>query len=49
MLIKAFELRQKSDYDIYWEVTLDDVQAQLIAAQQFVAEIEKLLTTAQDT
>lgn len=44
MLIRAFELRQKSDYDIYWEMTLDEVQAQLADAKQFVAEIERVLT-----
>jgi uncharacterized protein (UPF0332 family) len=45
MLIKAFELRQKSDYDIYWEMTLEDAQTQLAAAKQFMAEIEKILET----
>lgn len=43
MLIKAFELRQKSDYDIFWEVTLVDVQEQLDSAKRFIAEIENIL------
>jgi len=43
MLIRAFESRQKSDYDVYWEMTFDGAQAQLSAAQQFVAEIERVL------
>lgn len=43
MLIKAFELRQRSDYDIYWEVSLADVQTQLDNAKRFVAEIERVL------
>ncbi len=43
ILIKAFESRQKSDYDIYWKMTLDDAQTQLAAAKQFVTEIEKVL------
>ncbi len=45
MLIRAFESRQKSDYDIYWEMTFDEVQAQLVAAKQFVAEIERILNS----
>lgn len=45
MLIRAFESRQKSDYDVYWEMTFDDAQAQLTAAKQFVAEIERVLNT----
>jgi len=44
MLIKAFQLRQKSDYDIYWDISMDDVEADLNAARQFVAEIERYLT-----
>ncbi len=43
MLIKAFELRQRSDYDIYWEVSLTDAQTQLENAKRFVAEIERAL------
>ena len=43
MLIKAFELRQRSDYDIYWEVSQADVQTQLDNAKRFVAEIERVL------
>ncbi len=43
MLIKAFELRQKSDYDIFWEGTLTDVQEQLESAKRFIAEIERIL------
>ncbi len=48
MLIKAFQLRQKSDYDIYWEISADDVKADLNAAMQFVAEIERYLTANGD-
>lgn len=45
MLIRAFESRQKTDYDIYWQVTFDDAQAQLTAAKQFVAEIDRVLNS----
>ncbi|MBI1882267.1 MAG: HEPN domain-containing protein [Chloroflexi bacterium] len=45
MLIRAFESRQKSDYDVYWEMTFDNVQAQFTAAKQFVTEIERVLNS----
>lgn len=43
-LLRAFRLRQKSDYDVYWSTTSDNVEYEFRKAVEFVSEIEKILT-----
>jgi len=43
LLIEGFDWRQKSDYDVYWIADRDRAERCWHDAQQFVAEIEKLL------
>jgi len=44
MLIEAFDLRQKSDYELYWESGREKAEEVLQNARRFVGEIKNLLS-----
>jgi len=45
MLRKAFDLRQKSDYELYAELSVELVKEVIKNAEKFIAKVKELIKT----